>query len=87
MTDINEFVEKKKGVRRLALGWAVALITFASVVLYTSLDQITPAVATVYGITVGILGTIVGVYFRDRHEDDRLHSNNSRRHNYERHKH
>jgi len=71
MTDINEFVEKKKGVRRLALGWAVALITFASLVLYTSLDQITPAVASVYGITVGILGTVVGIYFRDRHDDDR----------------
>lgn len=67
---INEFLEKKKGVRRLALGWAVALITFATGVLYLSLDQITPAVASVYGITVGILGTVVGIYFKDRHDDD-----------------
>ena len=67
---IDEFLEKKKGVRRLALGWAVALITFATGVLYLSLDQITPAVASVYGITVGILGTVVGIYFKDRHDDD-----------------
>lgn len=61
-----------KLVRRLLLAWAVGIITYASIMTYSQLDLITNQVVGLYGLTVGILSTVIGVYFHDRHKEDKL---------------
>ena len=65
-------VIKHKLVRRLLLVWAVGIITYASIMTYSQLDLITNQVVGLYGLTVGILSTVIGVYFHDRHKEDKL---------------
>jgi len=70
MTIIKDLVERHKLVRRLLLVWAVGIITYASIRTYEQLDMITTQVVSLYGLTVGILSTVIGVYFHDRHKED-----------------
>lgn len=65
-------VIKHKLVRRLLLAWAVGIITYASIMTYSQLDLITNQVVGLYGLTVGILSTVIGVYFHDRYKEDKL---------------
>jgi len=69
MAVIKDLVERHKLVRRILLIWAVAIITYASIRTYEQLELITNQVVTLYGLTVGILSTVIGVYFRDRHNE------------------
>jgi len=69
MAVIKDLVERHKLVRRILLIWAVAIITYASIRIYEQLELITNQVVTLYGLTVGILSTVIGVYFRDRHNE------------------
>ena len=69
MEPIKTLVEKHKLVRRLLLAWAVGIITYASIRTYEQLDMITTQVVSLYGLTLGILSTVIGVYFRDRHKE------------------
>lgn len=70
MPQIKALVEQHKLVRRLLLAWAVGIITYASIRTYEQLDMITTQVVSLYGLTLGILSTVIGVYFRDRHKED-----------------
>ena len=70
MTVIKDLVERHKLVRRFLLVWAVGIITYASIRTYEQLDMITTQVVSLYGLTVGILSTVIGVYFHDRHKED-----------------
>lgn len=49
--------------------WAIGIITYASIQTYGQLELITNQVVTLYGLTVGILSTVIGVYFKDRHNE------------------
>lgn len=69
---IKSGVIRHKLVRRLLLAWAVGIITYASIKTYEQLDMITTQVVSLYGLTVGILSTVIGVYFHDRHTEDKL---------------
>lgn len=63
-------VIRYKLIRRLLLAWAVGIITYASIRTYEQLEIITTQVVSLYGLTVGILSTVIGVYFHDRHKED-----------------
>lgn len=69
MEPIKDALEKHKLVRRLLLAWAVGIITYASIRTYEQLEMITTQVVSLYGLTLGILSTVIGVYFRDRHKE------------------
>lgn len=69
---IECIVERHKGVRRLALVWAMALITWAVVRTFASdTPNIGGATATALGIVVGILTVVVGFYQWSRDREDR----------------
>ena len=70
MTIIKDLVERHKLVRRLLLAWAIGIITYASIRTYEQLELITTQVVSLYGLTLGILSTVIGVYFHDRHKED-----------------
>lgn len=69
MEPIKSAFEQHKLVRRLLLLWSVGIITYASIRTYEQLDMITTQVVSLYGLTLGILSTVIGVYFRDRHKE------------------
>lgn len=66
----NDWIDRYKVVRRISLAWIVGLITHSTLVIYGNLEAITAAVATVYGITTGLLSVIWGKYFFDRARED-----------------
>jgi len=70
MTIIKDLVERHKLVRRLLLAWAIGIITYASIRTYEQLELITTQVVSLYGLTLGILSTVIGVYFKDRYKED-----------------
>lgn len=74
---IKTGVIQHKLVRRLLLAWAVGIITYASIRTYEQLEIVTSQVVGLYGLTVGILSTVIGVYFHDRHKEDQLLKENS----------
>ena len=65
-----DWIDRYKVVRRLSIAWIGWLITHATVAIYADISAITPAVASVYGITTGLLGLIWGKYFYDRYNED-----------------
>lgn len=67
---IKTGVIQHKLVRRLLLAWAVGIITYASIRTYEQLEIVTSQVVGLYGLTIGILSTVIGVYFHDRHKED-----------------
>jgi len=69
---IKTGIIQHKLVRRLLLAWAVGIITYASIRTYEQLEIITTQVVSLYALTVGILSTVIGVYFHDRHKEDKL---------------
>jgi len=70
INSIKVGVIRYKLIRRLLLAWAVGIITYASIRTYEQLEIITTQVVSLYGLTVGILSTVIGVYFHDRHKED-----------------
>lgn len=71
--NIDAFFNKHKGVRRLALAWAIWLITV--VVLRVTepemFAQISGAGATVVTGVIGILATVIAFYQWHRSQDDK----------------
>ena len=66
---ITELFEKHKLVRRLSLLWAVVLITWVVVQVFTNISQITSAVTAALGIVVGLLTTVLGLYQHHRSKE------------------
>ena len=68
---LDAFFERHKGARRLALLWAMALITYATHAVFSNLGAVTAPVASAYGIVVGLLSAVIGLYTALRAQDDR----------------
>ena len=62
MTWASDLFEKHKLVRRTVVAWAMGMITFATIQVYSDLTIVTPAVVSLYTVTVGLLGTAIGFY-------------------------
>lgn len=67
----DDFLEKHKIFRRLALLWAMSLITYAVWVTFTDVSLITAAVVSALSLVVGLLATVIGFYMHSRFKDDR----------------
>lgn len=65
-----DWVSRHKVIRRLSILWAWGLITFATVSVFTDLSLITAAVVSLYTVAVGLLGTSIAFYFKNRAEED-----------------
>ena len=68
---LDSFFEQHKGARRLALLWAMALITYATHAVFSDLGAVTAPVASAYGVVVGLLSAVIGFYQYLRAQDDR----------------
>lgn len=68
---VIDLVERHKLVRRLALLWAVVLITWVVLRVFGGdLAAITTPVATATGLVVGLLATVVRFYQHSRAKED-----------------
>ena len=67
---LDAFFERHKGARRLALLWAMALITYATHAVFSDLGAVTAPVASTYGIVVGLLSAVIAFYQWSRAQDD-----------------
>lgn len=75
--NIIDLIEKHKAVRRLALLWAVCLITWVVIRVFGGpLSAITGPAATALGIVVGLLATVINLYQRSRNRDDQTNEGN-----------
>ena len=67
---LDSFFEKHKGARRLALLWALALITYATHQVFGDINQITAPAAGAYATVTGLLSAVVAFYQWSRSKDD-----------------
>lgn len=65
-----DWLDRYKVIRRFTLFWVIVLISFATYMVYSQLELITAAVVTLYGTTTGLLGVVLGYYFKRRFEED-----------------
>ena len=63
------FLERHRVVRRLILVWVVWLISYATLSTFGG-GEVTGGKAAAYATCVGLLSTILGIYFHRRHQDD-----------------
>lgn len=67
---VDKLFEKHKFARRVAIFWIMLLISWCTVVVYSDLSLVNSAIVALYGTTVGMLGTIVGMYMHSRNKRD-----------------
>lgn len=72
--NFTDLAEKHKLFRRIALIWAIVLITWVVIKVFTSPPDIPSGTVTALSIIVGLLATVIGFYNHTRHNDDQ--SNN-----------
>lgn len=65
-----DFLDRYKVFRRLVLFFICFLISHATFAVYSDLRVVTTAVVALYGTTTGLLGLILGYYFKARKEED-----------------
>ena len=64
-------IEKHKLIRRLTLGWACGLITYATVRVFSDVPPDVPSgTAAAFGVIVGILTAVIGFYTQWRAKED-----------------
>lgn len=68
---LNSLFEEHQGARRIALVWAMSLITWVTIQLFTDPTGITGASAAAYATVTGVLGIVIGFYQHLRGQDDR----------------
>jgi len=71
MSALWDFIDTRKIVRRIALLWAIWLITVVALKASEVLTEITAAGATVVTAVIGILTVVIGLYQSHRHDDDK----------------
>ena len=71
MSGLWDFIDTRKIVRRIALLWAIWLITVVALKASEVLTEITAAGATVVTAVIGILTVVIGLYQSHRHDDDK----------------
>jgi uncharacterized membrane protein len=67
---LDALFEKHKFVRRTLVFWSVALITWATLQMFTDITLINEASATAYTVLVGVLGVVLGFYQWMREKDN-----------------
>ena len=67
---LSRFFEKHKGARRLALFWAICLITYATHQMFDDVSGITSASATAYATICALLTTVIAFYQWSRNKDE-----------------
>lgn len=67
---IADLFDKHLFVRRVMVFWAMGLITWVVVIVFSDLDKITATVVSALGIVVGILATAIGFYVNTRGKAD-----------------
>lgn len=65
----SNLTEKHKLFRRATLVWAIVLITWVTIRVFTSPPNIGSGTATAYGIVVGLLATAIGFYKWSRYQE------------------
>jgi drug/metabolite transporter (DMT)-like permease len=68
--DLQKQINENKLVRRLALLWAVLLISAVVLITWLRPPDIPSSTVTAVGIVVGILATVIGFYQWSRGKDD-----------------
>jgi len=68
--DFEKLVNENKLIRRLALLWAVVLITIVIVWTWLHPPNISGSTATALGVVVGLLSSVIGFYQWSRRQDD-----------------
>lgn len=68
---VSNIVENHKGVRRLLVVWAAALISWVSWMVFKNPKTITTDEAVAYATNVGILATVLGLYQLGRGREER----------------
>lgn len=71
LSAIDALFNKHKFVRRFMVFWAMALITWVIVTVFTDLDALSGHVVTALSIVVGLLSTGIGFYNYQRKMDER----------------
>lgn len=69
---IKNQIEYNKLVRRIMVLWALVLSTYATFVVYNSLELVDGGVATAYSATLALLATVSKFYFDSRKIEDKL---------------
>lgn len=75
---LDALVERHKAIRRFLVLWAVWLITVVTneiVIVVSSMDEITPSVASFYLGVTALLTAVIGFYQFMRGKDDDKHDN------------
>jgi len=71
MTKVADLFEKHKLVRRIALLWAMSLITYATHAMFADISEITAPAVSAYVAVTGLLTAVIGLYQWQRHADDK----------------
>lgn len=80
LTGLGVAVNKHMLIRRLLLLWSVIIISLVTYIVFTEPPTIPTGTATAYGITVGLLATVIGLYKWGRERDaQREHTDGSGR--------
>jgi uncharacterized membrane protein YdjX (TVP38/TMEM64 family) len=69
MGKLADLFEKHQFVRRSLVIWAVCLITWVVVIVFSDIAAITAAAASAFGMVIGILATVIGFYQWARSQD------------------
>ena len=67
-----DFLDRYKVFRRIALIWAITLITYVTIAVFSDLALITAAVVSALSLIVGLLATVIAFYMQSRFKDDRM---------------
>lgn len=63
-------IREHKAIRRLIVVWAMTLVTWVTIRVFTDLSLITTAVVSAMTLITGLLTVPIGFYFRDRTKED-----------------
>lgn len=73
MSSVGKWIErlfnKHMLVRRVMVFWAMSLITWVILTVFTDLDKISGNVVTAMSLVVGLLATVIGFYNYQRRLD------------------
>lgn len=66
-----DWLDRYRVIRRLAIGWVMWLITYATLQVFAHPETLSGGAAAAYATVVGMLSVVLGVYFHDRFQEDK----------------